>query len=66
MDDVAELYSTKRTARPKKMRNVFGIMLSTVKKKGKPRVHMMYPGEFTRYEVAAIGGITVQWAYLET
>lgn len=47
------------------MRDIFGIMLSMVKKKGKPRVHMMYPGDFTKYEIAAIGAITVQWAYLE-
>jgi hypothetical protein len=45
---------------------MFGIAHQlTTTKSGKRKPAMMYPKDFTRYEIAAIGVITVQWAYLE-
>jgi hypothetical protein len=45
-------------------RQVYGILISP-KKKGKRGASQIYPKEFTRFEIAAIGVMTVQWAYLE-
>jgi hypothetical protein len=52
-------------ARPKhKSKQVYGLAIG-VKLKGKRRPTQIYPKEFTRFEVAAIGVMTIQWAYLE-
>jgi hypothetical protein len=44
---------------------VYGVMMG-VKHPGKKRPpSQLYPKEFTRFEVAAIGVMTIHWAYLE-
>jgi hypothetical protein len=45
-------------------RQVYGTMISP-KRKSKRRGGQIYPKEFTRFEVAAIGVLTIHWAYLE-
>jgi hypothetical protein len=44
--------------------SVYGIMMG-LKQKGKRAPSQLYPKEFTRFEAAAIGVMTVHWAYME-
>jgi hypothetical protein len=47
-----------------KSQTVYGLMMG-IKRKGKRRATQIYPKEFTRFEIAAIGVMTIHWAYLE-
>lgn len=44
--------------------DIYGTLYAPAGKRGR-RPSQIYPGEFSRYEIAAIGAITVSWAYLE-
>jgi hypothetical protein len=54
-----------RKTKPRRSDDIYGIIIPS-KRRGQPRgAKAIYPKELTRYEVAAIGVITIQWAYLE-
>jgi hypothetical protein len=54
----------KKAKPPLKVRQVYGMRIAP-KKKGKRAPSQIYPKEFTRLEIAAIGVMTIQWSYLE-
>jgi hypothetical protein len=59
-----ELQMARKRLTRRRRRQVYGIAIG-IKRRGKRPPMQIYPKEFTRFEVAAIGVMTIQWAYLE-
>ena len=52
-------------SRRRASRDIFALMIPSKPRGRRRKPKALYPKEFTRYEIAAIGVITIQWGYLE-